>query len=162
MLFKKGLAEPFKSKKCVQTAKVVSYYNIMELSFKELKKREVINISDGRSLGFMTDMTLSFPSGKLSSITVPGKKSSGIFSCFSKNSIIIEENRIMKIGNDVILVNLKDGCHSSTNIDLHKSPPNKKPNREPPCDKPFSGGIPTVSELFGDCECEDGTDLSDY
>ncbi len=154
----------------------------MELSFKELKKREVINLPDGRSLGYITDLTLDFPAGKLSSITVPGKKSHGIFSCFNKSEIVIDESKIMKIGNDVILVSVKIGVGNSTNIDIHGGekrqnvspcpppcppcPPDCPPNPPvPPC-PPRSGNdftAPTVKDLFGgEDEPANRIDLSDY
>ena len=46
----------------------------MELSFKDLKKREVINLADGSSFGHITDLVLSFPKGNLVAIVVPGKR----------------------------------------------------------------------------------------
>lgn len=78
----------------------------MELSFKDLAKKEVINMPDGKCLGKITDLTLSFPSGILVGITVPAKKS--ILNCFGLGArLYIERYKIKKIGNDVILVNLK-------------------------------------------------------
>ena len=76
----------------------------MELSFNELKKRDVINISDGRCLGRITDLKLCFPEGILVGISVPGKKAKGIFRIFDKSEIFIDVNKIIKIGGDVILV----------------------------------------------------------
>ena len=72
----------------------------MELSFNELKKREVINIVDGKCLGKMTDMTLSFPTGIITGITVPGKKSNCIFKIFDRGKLFIAEKDIIKIGGD--------------------------------------------------------------
>ena len=77
----------------------------MELSFNELKKRDVINISDGRCLGRMTNLKLKFPQGLLTGIYVPGKKR-GFFGFFDKSEIFIEVNKILKIGGDVILFDL--------------------------------------------------------
>ena len=71
----------------------------MELTFKDLKKRDVINIVDGRSFGHMTDLKLKFPQGVLTGIFVAGKKSKGIFRLFDKSSLFIEESKIVKIGN---------------------------------------------------------------
>lgn len=84
----------------------------MELSFKELQKREVINLSDGRSLGKITDIRLSFPRGVLIGITVPGRRVRGILRLFDKSEVYIDESRVVKIGGDVILVDLKcsDQC----------------------------------------------------
>ena len=96
----------------------------MQLSFRELRKKDVINVSDGRCLGRIIDLTLSFPQGILTGITVPGRKSCG-FRLFDRNDIFIEENKILKIGGDVILVNLKG--------EGNFVPPNPK---NPQCHKP--------------------------
>ena len=77
----------------------------MNLSFKDLSKREVINVTDGKCLGHIVDLTLSFPKGIMIGITVPSKKS--IFNIFGLyDRIFIEEYKIKKIGTDVILVDL--------------------------------------------------------
>lgn len=93
----------------------------MELTFRELKKRDVINISDGRCLGRISDLKLCFPDGVLTAIAVPGKKH-GLFSFFDKSQVFIEVDAILKIGGDVILV------------DLRKN--GKKQAVEKPCPKP--------------------------
>lgn len=79
----------------------------MELFYKELQKRDVVNIADGSCLGKMVDLKLRFPEGVLTGIVVPGKKKRGLLSLFDKTTIFIEECKIVKIGGDVILVNLK-------------------------------------------------------
>lgn len=97
----------------------------MELSFKDLQKREVINVPDGKSFGNIVDLTLSFPKGILIGITVPAKKS--IFNVFGfYEKLFIEDYKIKKIGTDVILVDLKappprppkkpDCCHDGVPI----------------------------------------------
>ena len=70
----------------------------MELTYNELKKRDVINIADGRCLGRITDIKLRFPQGVLVGIFVPGRKRRGIFACFDKSEMFIEESKILKIG----------------------------------------------------------------
>ena len=79
----------------------------MELTYNELKKRDVINIADGRCLGRITDIKLRFPQGVLVGIFVPGRKRRGIFACFDKSEMFIEESKILKIGGDVILVDIR-------------------------------------------------------
>ncbi len=93
----------------------------MEITFKELAKREVINVPDGKSLGKLTDITLDFPRGILVGITVPAKRS--ILNCFGFGErLYIERYKIVKIGTDVILVDLK----------AEKKPP-KPPIDKSPC-----------------------------
>ncbi len=91
----------------------------MELSFNELKKRDVINLPDGRCLGRVTDLRLSFPKGILTGIIVPGRKSRRIFSFFDRSEIYIDRSRIIKIGGDVIIVDI------STSPLPPPCPPNK-------------------------------------
>lgn len=98
----------------------------MELSFNELKKREVINVVDGKSLGYITDLTLSFPSGTLTGITVPERKLNWFLRLFNKTEVFIPTKNILKIGNDVILVNLKCGDVCGETIEVMR-PPSPKP-----------------------------------
>lgn len=113
----------------------------MELSFTDLKKREVVNIVDGKCYGNIIDLTLSFPKGVLTGITVPGAKRNFITKCFDNNKLYIEESKILKIGNDVILVDLHCGDTCAPSIKLGKQkPPHGQP--VPPFDKPPSPSPP--------------------
>lgn len=111
----------------------------MELTYKELSKREVINIADGKSLGKITNLTLAFPGGKLSGISVNGKKQNCFCNLFSRSEMFIPIQKILKIGNDVILVNLTcgDTCGESVNAN-----PKPKPHVNP-CGSGcgFNGGL---------------------
>ncbi len=109
----------------------------MELTFNELKKRDVINIVDGKSLGGITDIRLEFPEGKLVGIYVPGRKTNLFSRIFDKSTVYIDESRILKIGGDVILVNLKcdencTGAISHGKGKKHCPPPPCPPNCPPP------------------------------
>lgn len=112
----------------------------MELSFKDLRKREVINVVDGKSLGYITDIELRFPSGKMSGIVVPGKSVNCFSRFFTKSSLYIPVDKIRKIGNDVILVDLKCGevCSPSTGIGVKEKPSFREPCPPPcsPCQPP--------------------------
>ena len=118
----------------------------MELSFSELKKRDVVNIVDGKSYGKMVDLTISFPKGMLTGITVPGAKRNCITKLFDNNKLFIEESKILKIGNDVILVDLRCGDACAPSVKMHKPPcPPKLPPEGncmqcPPTDEKFFGG----------------------
>ena len=79
----------------------------MELTFNELRKRDVINIADGRCLGRIIDLKLKFPEGVLVGIIVPGRKCRGIMRWFDRTETFIDERKIIKIGGDVILVDIK-------------------------------------------------------
>ena len=69
----------------------------------ELRQREVINIIDGKRLGFVADLDIDLDLGKIRAIIVPG--ANYFFSFFSRHDdYIIPWEHIRKIGQDVILV----------------------------------------------------------
>ena len=71
-----------------------------------MKNKEVINISDGRRLGFVVDGQLDIIQGKLISIIVPGECN---FLGISKgDDILIPWECIERIGDDIILVKVND------------------------------------------------------
>lgn len=77
----------------------------MEISYCSLKSKDVINISDGRNLGNITDMIFDTCCGCILGIVVPSSKN--FFHLFkSNNDLFIPYNRICKIGQDIILVDI--------------------------------------------------------
>lgn len=74
----------------------------------DFKHKEVINIADGKRLGFVQDVTANLESGIITSIIVPGNmKLLKFFS--SGNDIVIPWENIRCIGEDVILVEIWKG-----------------------------------------------------
>lgn len=71
----------------------------------DFRHKEVINILDGRRLGFVQDVNASLETGVITSIVVPGNNR--FFNVFSSNDIVIPWQNIKCIGDDVILVELK-------------------------------------------------------
>ena len=74
----------------------------MELSFSSLRAKEVVNTKDGRKLGRVCDVALCYPENRWLGIVVPGCKGWGR----KKNDLFIDLKQIVKIGEDVILVNI--------------------------------------------------------
>ena len=71
----------------------------------DFKKKEVININDGKRLGFVQDVCADLETGKITSIIVPGGNK--IMSMFSnEHDIVIEWKNIKCIGDEVILVDV--------------------------------------------------------
>jgi len=69
----------------------------------DLKKKEVVNICDGKKLGYICDVVVDISACRLDAIVVPG--SFNFFSCFFKQKdVIIPWSKIRKFGDDVILV----------------------------------------------------------
>lgn len=77
------------------------------LKISDLRDKEVINLYNGQRMGYVSDFEVDLEKGSLSGVIIPGE--SKVMSFFSKTSdIFIQWNKIVKIGNDTILVNLKD------------------------------------------------------
>ena len=74
----------------------------MEMSFSELRTKEVVNTVDGRKLGKVCDMVFCYPENKILGFVVPGQRSFAS----KKTDFFIELKNIVKIGDDVILVNV--------------------------------------------------------
>lgn len=71
----------------------------------DFKHKEVINIIDGKRLGFVQDVTADFETGTIKEIIVPGNtKFFNLFS--SKEELIIPWRAIKTIGEDIILVEI--------------------------------------------------------
>lgn len=69
----------------------------------ELSMKDVVNDEDGIKLGRIIDLDIDIATGKVISITIDrGFRFSSIFS--NKNQITIPWSKIIKIGNDVIIV----------------------------------------------------------
>lgn len=75
------------------------------MRFCELKQKEVINCRDGARLGFVNDLVFEPCNGKIIKIIVPGP---GRFcGCIGRVSeYIIGYNQIVKIGEDIIIVDV--------------------------------------------------------
>lgn len=74
----------------------------MELTFSELRAKEVVNTQDGKKLGKVCDLVLCYPENRWVGIVVPGGRGFG----FKKNTVFIDLRCIVKIGEDVILVDV--------------------------------------------------------
>ncbi len=82
---------------------------IRELSFCELRRKDIVSINDGRKLGRIVDLVFS-PSGKVQGIVAPyGKK----FFIFNSQEVYIPYSNIKTIGEDIILVDIDVGLGSS-------------------------------------------------
>ena len=81
----------------------------MDYSFKDLKKKTVINVADGSKIGKISDVTVSFPNNCLVSFTV-----SPSFCLSAQDKQEISPCDIDKIGEDAILVKkhikVRDAC----------------------------------------------------
>ena len=72
----------------------------------DFKHKEVINICDGKRLGFVQDVCADLDSGRITSIIVPGGTNK-LMSLFSNtNDIVKKKKKIRCISEDLILVEI--------------------------------------------------------
>ena len=76
-----------------------------DISFCELRKKEVVNAADGSKLGHIVDMIISVESKAALGIVAPAKRS-GLFG--KEQNIFIQLGCIVKIGSDVILIDMNE------------------------------------------------------
>ena len=69
----------------------------------DFRQKEVISITEGRRLGYISDIEIDFEKGVIDSIIIPGR--SRLFGLLgSAEDLRIPWNDIYKIGDDLILV----------------------------------------------------------
>ena len=89
-----------------------------EYTFCDLREKEVVNVADGKKLGRIVDLAFN-EKGHLIGLIVPGEKKF-MKSITSGDGLFIPYRSVLKIGNDVILV------------DLNNNPPPAPPMGIPP------------------------------
>ncbi len=70
-------------------------------------KKEVVNLTDGRRLGYVSDADVNFEDGRLEAIMVAG--TAKLFGGSSKEQeLIIPYEKIKRIGEDLIIVDIEE------------------------------------------------------
>ncbi|MGI6550286.1 MAG: YlmC/YmxH family sporulation protein [Syntrophomonadales bacterium] len=73
------------------------------IKISDLRTREVVNVQDGRKLGVIKDLDLDVEKGRINALVLPGpNRFINIFT--RREDIVVPWDRIVKIGRDVILV----------------------------------------------------------
>lgn len=76
------------------------------LRASDFRQKEVINIVDGCRLGYVYDVEINMEKGVIEAIIVPGPgRFLGIFG--RDNDYVIPWEKIKKVGDDIILVELR-------------------------------------------------------
>lgn len=71
----------------------------------DFKRKEVINLKDGKRLGYVQDVNADFKTGTITELIVPGNTK--FFNIFSNgNDVIIPWTSIKVIGEDIIIVDI--------------------------------------------------------
>ena len=80
------------------------------MSYSELKRKDVVNICDGRKMGRPIDLILS-DAACAQALVVPGR-SGGLLGLFrpDREGIVIPWEQVRRVGDDVILVEVDGGC----------------------------------------------------
>ncbi len=79
----------------------------MSERFSELQKKEVIDISNGKRLGFLYDIQVNLESGRIEAFIVPARNR--FLSFFWKyEEFVIPFDQITKIGDDIVLFQPKE------------------------------------------------------
>ncbi|MCG7375902.1 YlmC/YmxH family sporulation protein [Paenibacillus sp. ACRSA] len=77
------------------------------VKISDFQTKEVINITDGKRLGQISDLELDLKQGRIEAIVVPGySRFMGLFG--GGTDLIIPWRNIVKIGSDVILVKMDE------------------------------------------------------
>lgn len=76
------------------------------ISTDKLKNKEVINIADGRSLGFVYDIEVDLDKGVIDGIVIPETRGFMGFFSRSDGDTVIKWEKVRTVGDDVILVDL--------------------------------------------------------
>ena len=72
----------------------------------DFKHKEVVNITDGKRLGYVQDVCADLESGIITSIIVPGGNNKLLCMFSNSNDIVIPWQNIKCIGDDLILVEI--------------------------------------------------------
>ncbi len=78
----------------------------------DLTDKDVVNITNGKKIGMITDFEVDLEKGRINAIIIPGGgRLIGLFS--RKLEYEISWNQIKNIGEDVILIEVRDEMESS-------------------------------------------------
>lgn len=76
------------------------------VKISDLRSREIINVVDGRRLGLIKDIDIDLEEGRITSIILPGVSGKFLGFLGREEEIIVPWEKIIKIGTDVILVEI--------------------------------------------------------
>lgn len=78
----------------------------MGTKISDLRCKEVINVADGHRLGYIQDVEVELPEGRIRAIIVPGPcRFFGLFG--RKDDFVIPWCCIKRMGSDIVLVELE-------------------------------------------------------
>jgi YlmC/YmxH family sporulation protein len=78
--------------------------NYMDEALSALSEKQVVNLCDGKILGYIIDYKADICTGKLTAIILPGE--GGFFGLKKCMDIVIPWEKICRIGKDAIIVDI--------------------------------------------------------
>lgn len=78
------------------------------LKISEIQSKDIVNISDGKVLGHISDLDINLETGAVESIIIGGTGKMLTFLGGRETEIVILWANIVKIGSDVILVRIEE------------------------------------------------------
>lgn len=76
------------------------------MKFSDLRRKEVVNVQDGKSLGCVSDLIIEPADGKIVSMVMPGPfRLAAMFG--PESGVLVPWSNIVKLGEDVILVKME-------------------------------------------------------
>ncbi|NLP31211.1 MAG: YlmC/YmxH family sporulation protein [Clostridiales bacterium] len=87
------------------------------INTQDIRNKEVINIYDGKSLGYVDDIEIDLEKGTVEGIVVPAERR--IFQFFGREEdLVIRWKDIKRIGDDVVLVDVPTGNSLHVPLDM--------------------------------------------
>ena len=115
------------------------------MRIRELRRKEVINITDGGRLGFVGDVDLRMPDGQTAALIVYGP--ARFFGLFGRGEeYYVPWDSIQRIGDDIILID-KPAQHRDPALERRKNSDKKQLNVE------FSEKRRKFHVFFGNNSC---------
>jgi YlmC/YmxH family sporulation protein len=97
------------------------------VKISDLRMREVINVVDGRRLGPIKDIDINVEEGRILAVILPGHQQRFMGFFGREEEIVVPWEKIVKIGVDVILVDLS--IDDARNRELHGGSPGNRGER---------------------------------
>ncbi|MGM9534239.1 MAG: YlmC/YmxH family sporulation protein, partial [Intestinibacter sp.] len=74
------------------------------MRISDIMEKEIINVKNGKKLGFITDIDLDIESGKVASFSITGASGSFFYRGMEVDTVFWRD--ILRIGYDTVLVNI--------------------------------------------------------
>lgn len=87
------------------------------IRISDIMEKEIINVKNGKKLGFITDIDLDIENGKVSSFSITGSSGGFFYRGIEVDTVFWKD--ILRIGCDTIIVSIGSNLNFDTNkIDI--------------------------------------------